>query len=247
MKYTLTFLVLLTFIALSSAQVLIIPSDISIKEPQIGLFGQTALTPIASEFVGGKMFHERNTYFSEMISAKMNAWMKETYPNVIIYDPQDSIVNLNKLKGAILREMSVYESLKTRPLFGSGGFKPKEGANTKYLLNKLKEKYNVKYVVYVFANSLYREDGLFFSTEFPEYRGHSRFFGVLLDTETGYIEVIKNVKDKNRSRLVSIAPGFSNNKYVERTPIFKKVNEKYIAKRCKKIQKKLSRKIAKLN
>lgn len=246
MRYITIILFIIGFQFNANTQILIIPSDMSIKKPKMTLFGEVALLPSASQLVGGKLFHERNEFYSEMISENINSWFKQTYPNTKIYNSQDSLVNINKLKGAILREIPVYQSHHSKALFGSSGYKGVEGANTKYYLNILKEEYNVKYVVYVFANSIYHEDGLFFSTEFPEYAGHSYFYGVVLDTDTGYIEIIKDLKDKQRSRSVSTAPGFSNQKHVEKTPIFKKVDDNYIISRCKKLQAKLKRKIDKL-
>jgi hypothetical protein len=244
MRILYTIFILLCFQTLIYSQYLILPADVTIKEPKMKLFQETSLTPLMGQFTGGELFRDRMTYYSDLVSENLNEWIKEEESGSVIYTSQDSTVNINKLKGLIIREISVYESLKSKPIFGYGGIKPVEGANTKEYLNILREEYGVKYVIYVFANSLHAE-GTFKKHEFPHYKGHTFFYGVVLDTETGYIEIIKEVKDKQypdlgnkKNALISI------DSY---RPIFHIVDDEYMLKRCKKLQGKLKKKMNQLD
>ncbi len=231
MRFVLTLFILSVFVSFSSAQVLIIPSDISIKKPKNPLLAiDIQLTPLYSQFFGGKIYHEEIKYFSNTITDEMNSWFDREFTNVKIYEPSAQVVDLNKFKGAILRETQVYDIYKSKPLFGYGANAPTEGANTKEYLEILRKEYQASYVVYIFAVSLYtnlESAEIHPTSEVPEYRGFSYFYGIILDTKTGHIENISIVKDKTY-------------------PIYKDVNQKYITKRCKKLQRKMKNKINRL-
>lgn len=244
MRVFCTFIILFCFHSFSKAQVLIIPSDVSIKKPKMKLFQESALYPGLSQLVGGETFFDRNTYYSKLVTENMNHWLESNFDDAVLYQMTDSIVDLNKLQGAILREYPIYESYKSKPIFGRSGNFPTEGANTKEILGKLREEYQVDYVVWTFVNSILADD-LFIKNEFPEYRGHSVFYSVVLNTKTGHIEVAVKVKDKEQLDIVN-----SNQLAVlgePYRPIYKNINDKYIVRRCEKLQAKLKRRMKKLN
>ncbi len=241
MRFILTTFAILTVFTLSTAQILILPSDFYIKKQKNRFSAELSLYPMTRLLNESDAFNDRIKHYSKIMTDEMNSWMKNEISQAIIYDQNKHDIDIIKLKNSILREYGVYEGNDTKPLFGSSGNKPTEGVNTKTQLNEIREKYDIKYIVFAFANSIHSKDYVN-KSHLPEYIGHSWFYGFVLDTKTGHIEIVVRSKDKEKPKLTKESqyyrPAYD--------PFFYKVDDKYVDKRCRKIQNKLSRKISSL-
>lgn len=225
----------------SISQIIVLPSEYIITIPSKGIFNFEELSKVPMAAINRSDF-ELEDYYNEILQESMQNWFEDNYEDVSFYSLEDSLINYRAFQGGVKREQAIYEALKSKPLFGYSGYKPTPGLNLKHHTVKLQEEFNKEYIIYTNITSLLkasRRD----RNDNPDYRGHLTGYCWIIDAKTGEIlqEAMQKGPKKIKSRWSILDQKFSYT-YV---PRYKVVDEDYVLRFSKKLQKKLKRKLAK--